>query len=232
MVRTKIFVNASVRGLYPRVDGKKFRPSVWCSSGELTCKNGHSVKILRRDAEHGTEFQSIYQYNDEINVEGRWTSPSAPESRYARNAAAWLVFALFTLASCAQLRRPDRVQKVRVAGRRLGRTRIHDHVLIARAACAVVPSGHVDATGRRAQTPVRSGGTLVHVQLASGSFKRVRTRAYVRARAHAAVQTLLSAHSCVNKIINDNGCPQKRNRSAKTWWAVFRTTVGNVRDKC
>jgi len=105
-----------------------------------------------------------------------------------------------TLASGTQHGRPGRFQHVRVAdGRRRGgryvggRVVVHDHVLVARAARAIVPSRHVDATGRRAETAVRPRGALVHVQLARGPFERVRTRALVRPRAHAAVQTLLLA---------------------------------------
>lgn len=106
-----------------------------------------------------------------------------------------------TLARCAQRRRPRGFQDVQVVGGRgrgdFGDRRSgirHDDVLVAGAARAVVPSGHVDAAGRRAQTPVSAGRALVHVQLAGRPLERVRARAHAGARAHAAVQTFLLAH--------------------------------------
>lgn len=110
----------------------------------------------------------------------------------------------------AHHRRPNRgfqcVQVSSTGGRRI----CYGDVLISRAARAIIPSGHIDATGRRADTSVSSRGTFVHVQFTNGTFESVGTRALARQRTHAAIQTFLFAYGCTRregkKIIKLQNC--------------------------
>lgn len=107
-----------------------------------------------------------------------------------------------TLTHCTQRRRPGRfhcIQVTRSRGGDVGRGRVHDHVLVPWATRTVIPASHIDAPRRRAQTSVRPCGTLIHVQLASRPLERVRARAHIRSYTHAAVQTLLLAHSYIKQ---------------------------------